>query len=458
VGNARTAIFNHLYAQRYSARLMLRVEDTDRERSTEDALKTILDGLSWLGIPFEGDPVFQSQNGDAHRAAVAQLLESGHAYDAYETPEELKEMQKKAQSEGRRVQYNRNLTSEQRAAYEAEGRSKVVRFKIPEGETTWNDLIRGVQRWDNREIEDFVIQRADGSPVYNLAVVVDDHNMGVTLVMRGADHLSNTPKQILLFRALLWDVPGYAHSTLILGSDGKKQSKRHGATTVTEYKEQGYLPETMFNFLALLGWAPGDGREVFTREELVEAFSIEGLLKKDAVFDQKKLEWLNGEHLRAKPVSELAEEAFEIWKARGWIADGDVENRREELTRIAGLFQDRVRTVQDFDAAGYFFEEPKEYDAKAHKKQWKADTPERMQMLIDRLRPLKVFTESEVEGVVRSLAGELGLSASRLIHPTRLALSGVGFGPGVFELMEALGQETCLRRLQKGLEVLGQNA
>lgn len=455
VGNARTALFNFLYAKHYGATLLLRVEDTDRERYTDDSLKTILDGLAWLGIAFDGEPVFQSHNVEAHKKAVDQLLAGGHAYYAYETPQELDVMRKEAQAAKRRVTYHRDLTAEQQAAFEAEGRAKVVRFKVPDGDTVWADKIRGVQRWGNVEIEDFVVARSDGSPVYNLAVVVDDHNMGVTLVLRGADHLSNTPKQIMLFEALGWDVPEYGHSTLILGNDGSKLSKRHGATTVTEYQEEGFLPNTLFNFLALLGWSSGDEREVFSPEELIEAFSLEGMHTRDTVFDLKKLRWLNGEQMRLRPVDDIVADAIPIWISEGWISEGDVDSRREELTQIATLLQPRLNTLEDLRKTGYFFNEPDSYDEKALKKHWKTDTSERLAAYIDRLEALDAFGESDVEGVTRTLAGELNMSASKLIHPTRLGLCGVGFGPGLFELMAVLGQETCIRRLKKLLEVAG---
>ena len=454
VGNARTAIFNYLYAKHHSAKLSLRVEDTDRERYTESSLQTILDGLNWLGVEFDGEPVFQSHRAQAHKRAAERLLATGHAYYGYETPEELAAMQKQAQAEKRRVRYNRDLTPEQQAAYEAEGRPRVVRFKVPAGETAWHDRIRGVQRWRNAEIEDFVLLRPDGSPVYNLAVVVDDRDMGVNMVLRSADHLSNTPKQIMLFRALSWAVPEYGHSTLILGPDGSKLSKRHGATTIAEYRARGVLSDAMFNYLALLGWSPGDAREVFARDELIAAFSVDGLLKRDAVFDEKKLIWLNGEHMRLRPVQAVLDDAIPIWIAEGWLTEAEVCERRDALTRIVKMLQPRLHTLQDLKHTGYFFVDPENYDPKAAKKHWKADTPMRVQMMIDRLRDLDAFGESDVEGATRSLAGELGMSASKLIHPTRLALCGVGFGPGLFELMAVLGRETCVRRLKKALKIL----
>ena len=454
VGNARTAIFNYLYAKHHDAKLLLRVEDTDRERYTESSLQTILDGLNWLGVEFDGEPVFQSHRARAHKRAAERLLATGHAYYGYETPEELAAMQKRAQAEKRRVRYDRDLTPEQQAAYEAEGRPKVVRFKVPAGETTWRDRIRGVQRWRNAEIEDFVLLRPDGSPVYNLAVVVDDRDMGVNMVLRSADHLSNTPKQIMLFQALSWAVPEYGHSTLILGPDGSKLSKRHGATTIAEYRARGVLSDAMFNYLALLGWSPGDAHEVFARDDLIAAFSVDGLHKRDAVFADKKLIWLNGEHMRLRPVDEVLDDAIPIWIAEGWITKAEARDRRDALTRIAEMLQPRLHALQDLKHAGYFFCDPETYDPKTAKKHWKADTPMRVEMMIDRLQNLDAFGESDIEGATRSLAGELGMSASKLIHPTRLALCGVGFGPGLFELMAVLGRQTCIRRLKKALKSL----
>ncbi len=453
VGNARTALFNYLYARHYGATLKLRIEDTDASRSTEDSLKTITDGLDWLGIAFDGEPVFQSQNESSHRATVQQLLESGAAYQFYATAEELEAIRKQAQIEKRATRYPRQTPDEQ-AAKKAAGVPGALFFAIPEGETVWDDAIRGVSRWDNGVIGDFVIARSDGSPVYNLAVVVDDHEMGVTFALRGADHISNTPKQVMLFQALGWDVPKYGHSTLLKATDGSKLSKRKGATTVVEYREAGYIPSAFVNFLALLGWAPGDGREVYTLDELVEAFTIEGMLKKDAIFDETKLTWLNGEHFRAKSIDELFDVAVGAWVDAGLIDPSEVEPRASELRQIVALMQPRVEKVDDFTNAFYFFREPDTYDETVYKKHWKTDTTARISALVERLRALATFTESDIEGAVRTLAGELGLSASKLIHPTRLSLCGVGFGPGLFELMEVLGQETCVRRLEHALEVL----
>ena len=457
VGNARTALFNFLYARHYGSSLRLRIEDTDQSRSTDDSLGTITDGLAWLGIMFDGDPVFQSENEMSHREGAERLLESGAAYRFYATPEELDAIRQQAQKDKRAPRYPRQ-TPEEQAEKDGAGIPGAVFFAVPDGETVWTDDIRGEGRWDNGVIGDFVIQRSDGTAVYNLAVVVDDHNMGVTFVLRGADHISNTPKQVMLFKALGWDVPRYGHSTLLKATDGSKLSKRKGATTVVEYQEAGFLPSALVNFLALLGWAPGDGREVYPLDELVDVFTIEGMLKKDAIFDEKKLVWLNGEHFRSKPIDELLEIAKSVWVKKGLLDASESEGRTSELRHIVALMQPRVEMVDDFEQAFYFFKDPDSYDEKVHQKHWKTNSTERLTALVERLRALSQFGESDIEGAVRTLAGELGLSAANLIHPTRLCLCGVGFGPGLFELMEVLGQETCIRRMEKGLELLSPKA
>ena len=453
VGNAGIALFNYLYARKYGATLKLRIEDTDAARSTEGSLKTITDGLDWMGIPFEGDPIFQSEQQAAHRAAADRLLASGAAYKFYATPEELEAIRKQAQKEKRATRYPRQSPEEQEEKAAA-GVPGALFFAVPDGETVWDDPVRGEGRWDNSVIGDFVIARSDGSPVYMLAVVVDDHDMGVTFVLRGPDHISNTPKQVMLMQALGWDVPRYCHLPLLKATDGSKLSKRKGSTTVVEYQEAGYIPSAFVNFLALLNWAPGDGSEVYTLDALVDAFTIEGVLTKDSIFDEKKLTWLNGEHFRLKSIDELLKIATQVWVDAGLLEPAEAGGRDAELRKIVALMQPRVEKVDDFKNAFYFFRDPDSYDEDVYKKQWKTDTPERMSILIDRLKALAEFSESDVEGVVRTLAGELGLSASNLIHPTRLSLCGVGFGPGLFELMEVLGQETCVRRMERALEVL----
>ena len=309
VGGARTALFNWLLARKEGGVLVLRIEDTDRERSSDEHTQAIVQGLEWLGLDWDEGPYFQSQGLERHKAAALSLLESGQAYRDFSTKEDAARDREEEVATGTRTRRARErsdaMSDADVAARLEAGDSYAIRFRVPDGETVWTDGVHGESRFRNEEIDDLVILRSDGTPTYNLAVVSDDAEMGITLVMRGDDHISNTPKQILLHQALGNPVPRFAHVPMILGPDGKRLSKRHGATAVGEYRNEGILPDAMRNFLALLGWSPGDDREVFRKEDLIEAFSLERVLKKSSVFDFKKLEWLNGQHLAAMPTESL---------------------------------------------------------------------------------------------------------------------------------------------------------
>jgi glutamyl-tRNA synthetase len=326
VGGARTALFNWLLVRKEGGVFVLRIEDTDRQRSTEEHTRAILTGLEWLGLDWDEGPFFQSQGLERHKAHALQLLESGAAYRDFSTPEEAAQDRQEEVAAGGRSRKARQradaMSPDQVAALEEAGEPFAVRFRVPEGETLWDDGVHGEVRFRNDEIDDLVILRSDGTPTYNLAVVSDDVDMRITLVLRGDDHLSNTPKQILLYQALGQPVPTFAHVPLILGPDGKRLSKRHGATAVGDYEKEGILPEAMFNFLAFLGWSPGDDREVFSHQELVQAFSLERVLKKSAVFDMEKLRWLNGQHLMRKPTEELLPKVEARLQAEGVLPAG----------------------------------------------------------------------------------------------------------------------------------------
>jgi len=308
IGGARTAIFNWLFARKNKGEFYLRIEDTDKERSSEEMVQSIVDGLRWLGLDWDADLYFQSKHIDEHIKACYDLLNRGYAYFCYCSEEELELKRKEAEERKIPYRYDRKclyLSEEERLRYEKEGRPRVIRFKVPDGETTFFDVVHGEIKFKNSEIDDFVILRSDNTPVYNMAVVVDDHNMGITHVIRGDDHISNTPKQILIYQALGWELPVFAHVPLILGPDKKRLSKRHGATAVIEYRDKGFLPEAMFNYLCLLGWSPGDNREIMSIDEIIEAFDISRIQKKSAIFDQAKLEWMNSEYIRRKENIEL---------------------------------------------------------------------------------------------------------------------------------------------------------
>src|SRR3954451_5879275 len=309
VGSARTALFNWLFVKHYGGQFLLRVEDTDRARSTEASTRAIFEGLEWLGLTWDEEVVYQGANLERHRADAARLLERGAAYRCFCTPDEIDARRKEAEAAGDAFKYDRRcdrLAADEVARRVAAGMPHVVRFRVPDGETSWDDLVHGVITFPNKDIEDFVVLRSDATPIYNMAVVSDDIAMRITLVMRGDDHISNTPKQIMLYEALDAPPPRFAHLPMIHGLDGKKLSKRHGATAVGDYRHMGILPQAMLNFLALLGWSPGNDIEVMTVPQMVELFTTDALSKKAAVFDTKKLEWMNGQHLSLMPADEIA--------------------------------------------------------------------------------------------------------------------------------------------------------
>jgi glutamyl-tRNA synthetase len=457
VGGARTAIFNWLLARKEGAVLALRIEDTDRDRSNDEHTQAILDGLGWLGVDFDEGPVFQSEGVERHSAAALRLLEEGRAYRDFSDPEAVREEARDRNMHPSRVAREKAHAlglgeAEQRA--EA-GEPHAIRFRVPDGETVIDDLVHGEVRFGNDDIDDLVILRSDGTPVYNLAVVSDDAEMRITHVIRGDDHLSNTPKQVLLYRALGLPEPRFGHVPLILGPDGKRLSKRHGATAVGDYAKEGVLPAAMFNFLALLGWSPGDDREFMTREELVEAFSLDRVLKKSSVFDAEKLSWLNGKHLAARSVDEL------VGEIRGRLAasegiDPTFLADTPSMEAIVSLLVPRSRTLEDLaQQAIPFLREPVVYDEGAVAKHW-GKNPETTRDILSRLREalggVEPWDTDSVEGPVRGVASVLEVGAGKVIHPLRVALVGQASSPGIFDVLAALGRPRVLSRIDRGLQ------
>jgi glutamyl-tRNA synthetase len=456
VGGARTALFNWLLARRKRGVFVLRVEDTDQLRNREEHTDAILQGLSWLGIDWDEGPYFQSEGAARHKQEALRLLAEGKAYRDFSDPAEVK-----AEAESRSMHPSRVARERAEAlrpgesdARAAEGEPFAVRFRVPDGETSFEDLVHGEMRFGNADIDDLVVLRSDGTPVYNLAVVSDDHAMGITHVLRGDDHLSNTPKQVLLYRALGYPEPTFAHVPLILGSDGKRLSKRHGATAVGDYEAEGILPEAMVNFLALLGWNPGDEREVMSREELVEAFSTERILKKSSVFDVEKLSWLNGRHLAQTPTARL----LPALRSRLEALDSAGTRRLQDdewMTDLVDLVKVRARTVED--AARQmrpFLSDELEFDPKAVAKHWTRD-PQDARVRLELLRDLLAssdWTEEALEKGLRELAEERGVGAGKLIHPLRVALTGQGSSPGIFEVLVLLGRQRSLMRVEHGID------
>ncbi|MDH7514626.1 MAG: glutamate--tRNA ligase [Bacteroidota bacterium] len=455
VGGARTAIFNWLYARRTGGRFLLRIEDTDRERSSEEMTREILDGLRWLGLDWDEEPLLQSSRIERHRAEAIRLLREGKAYPCFCSQAELDTRRAASGTAEGDTKYDRTCLrlddAERRSRIEA-GVPYTIRFRVPEGVTEFYDIVHEETSFDNRELEDFVILRSDGTPVYMIAVVVDDHDMGVTHVIRGDDHLPNTPKQILLYHALGYEVPMFGHVPLILGPDKKRLSKRHGATSVGEYQARGYLPSALFNYLALLGWSPGDDRELFTREELVVVFDARRLLKKSSVFDEEKLRWMNGKHIRMLSDDEL------LAALRPFIPPRHAEVPTDYLRAMIPLLRERMELLPDFFERGrIFLEDPESYDEKAVSKYWNDETAAAVRMIAADLADAS-FHAADLEKRIRAFAESSGIGAGKLIHALRLALTGGLSSPGIFETMAVLGKETCLRRIRKALESIEASA
>jgi glutamyl-tRNA synthetase len=454
VGGARTALYNWLLARREGGVFVLRIEDTDRERSSDEVTRAILEGMRWLGLDWDEGPFFQGEGVERHRADVRRLLDAGRAYRDFTDPAEIARLRETDPDAV--IRFPRQAADavgvEEAERRAAAGEAHAIRFRVPEGETTWDDAVHGETRFPNDSIEDLVILRSDGSPTYNLAVVSDDAHMRIDLVLRGDDHISNTPKQILLHRALGNAEPRFAHVPMILGTDGKRLSKRHGATAVGEYERMGILPDAMVNFLALLGWSPGTDEEVMTRRELVERFSLERVLRKSSVFDPKKLEWLNGRHISRLPAGEL------LAMVRPHLGDllPVVETRlREDEARVLSLLdllKVRARSVAEIALrARPFLVEEIEYDPAAVKKHWMKDpeaTAERLEALRDALFPVP-WEEGPLEEALRALAEARGEGAGKLIHPLRVALVGDAVSPGIFEVLVVMGRERALARMEE---------
>ena len=461
VGGARTALFNWLYARRHGGVFVLRIEDTDRARSSDEHTRAILDGMRWLGLDWDEGPYHQADGFDRHRADALRLFEMGKAYRCFCTPDELEQRKAAAAARKESWRYDRRclneVSAEESNARAAAGEPHTIRFLVPEGKTEWDDAVHGLVSFDNGDIEDFIIIRSDGTPIYNMAVVSDDIEMKITLVLRGDDHISNTPKQILLYQAYGAPLPRFGHVPMILGPDGKRLSKRHGATAVGEYAQQGILPQAMVNFLALIGWGPGEEREIFTIDELIERFSLEGIVKKAGVFDPTKLEWLNGQHLSRTPALELEPMVTKKLLDAGLVTPQQLDERREWYLRLIDLLKERARNLDDFlRQARPYFAQAIDYDDEAVAKHWKDadDTARRMRALRERFAAVEdaSWNPEGLEPVLRALAEELGTSAAKLIHPARVAVVGMAVSPSIFQVLTALGKETTLRRLDEAVE------
>jgi len=463
VGGARTALFNWLFARRHGGTFVLRIEDTDTERSSWEMVAGIVEGLRWLGLDWnEGPdvggphgPYFQSQRLDTYREVIDRLIAGGHAYPCYCSTETLQARRQAAEAAGGGWMYDRtcrNLSPEDIARLDAAVTARAIRLLVPDGATTFVDLVHGEIRFDNRNIEDFVVLRSDGQPTYHLSVVADDIDMAITHVVRGDDHISNTPKHVLLFQALGQAVPAFAHVPLILGTDKKRLSKRHGATSVTEYKRLGYLPEAMVNFLALLGWSPGDDRELLSRDELIEAFALEGISGGNAVFNLEKLDWMNQQYIMRLSNVELANRLEPYLREAGLWRDEFATDRGTWYLALVELFKPRLTRLTKFaEEAGPFLTAEIVTEESAARKYLKPELAMPLQELRSAFDGLDPFTTAATEQALRSVAERHTLKPAALIHATRVAVTGRAASPGLFEVLEILGRPLVVQRMTAAL-------
>ncbi len=472
VGGARTALFNWLFARHEGGTLLLRIEDTDVERNRPELVDGILDGLRWLGIEWGEGPFFQSQRLDMYQIAGEKILASGAGYACYckpiayggadSAPEDHEgegddENSKAAKAAGCSC---RDLSDAERAAKEAQGIPRAVRFKVPRtGTTKFDDAVFGAREVQNAEIEDFVLLRSSGLPTYQLSVVVDDIDMGITHVIRGADHLSNTPKQVLIYQALGAPPPIFAHVPLILGADRTRLSKRHGATSVGSYADEGFLPEAFRNFLALLGWSAGGDAEFMRTDELIQRFTLSGVSRTNAIFDRAKLEWFNTQYLQKPPVEELLPYVETELKRAGIWNDAWASAEKEWFARAVDLIRPRTRLVHDFSGwARAFFTDDFEYEPEARAKFWKDEKiPSLLAKLTEALATLPEWKHDACDAASRAVAAAEGVKAGVLINATRVAIVGRAVAPPLFETMVVLGKERVIARLRRALPLISPN-
>ena len=453
VGGARTALFDWLFARKHKGTFVLRIEDTDVERSSDEMTQGILDAMEWLGLRWDEGPCMQSAGFEQHRKAAVGLLETGQAYYCFCSPELLDQKRKEAAARKTDFKYDRTCfsLSPQEAKRRIEnGERAAVRFKVPGEPVSFRDAVVGEVMISNEMIEDFVLLRSNGQPTYHVSVVVDDINMRITHVIRGADHVSNTPKQILLYRALGAPIPEFAHIPLILGPDKTRMSKRHGATSVMAYKEQGIVPEAMRNFLALLGWSPGNDQELFNDEELIQAFSLQGISRANAVFNPDKLMWFNAQYIARLPHEKLVQYLKPEYIKAGLWRDSLEKEESDWFRFLIDLYRPRARVLQDFPKQSrMFLIDHVEYDQAAVDKFLKDENVRGyLRSLADRIEALPEFTHQSLENAVRALAEELGVKAGVLMNASRVALTGQAVAPGLFDVMLLLGREKVVARLR----------
>lgn len=456
IGGARTALFNYLFARHYGGKFILRIEDTDRERSTQEAIEAIIQGLKWLQLEWDEGPHQQTERFSVYHAKTQWLLEHRRAYPCVCRPEVLEAKRQEALKAKRKPAYDGTCRPKDgqdpsvlSAQLSAQGRSFAIRFLAPKtGTTVVDDKVKGQVAFENSELDDLILVRSDGTPTYNFCVVVDDIDMEITHIIRGDDHLANTPRQILLYQALGHTPPEFAHVPLILGLDKARLSKRHGATSVMAYRDMGYFPEALVNYLVRLGWSYGD-QEIFSLEELVEKFSLDNVGKSAGVFNPEKLLWLNSHYLKTRPLPQLAEEVLPFFEARGYQRPSDTI----WLEKMIATLQERAKTLVELvDAAHFYLSDEIRLDEKAAKKFLTPQAQPLLEKLIQRLTEITDFTEAAIEKAFSDILSATGLTLGNLAQPVRVALTGSTASPGIYEVIAVLGKERTLKRLQAALD------
>ena len=459
IGTARTALFNWLFARHNNGKFLIRIEDTDIDRTYAGMIEVIFESLKWLGLEADEPPIYQSQRLEIYSKYVNRLLETGQAYRCWCQPEALKQKQEEARAKKLTYGYDRtclNLPESEKRKLIESGQPAAIRLFIKEGATKFADMVVGDIIKDHKEIDDFIIARSDGRAVYNMAVVVDDHEMGITHVIRGNDHISNTFKQILIYQGLELNPPKFAHIPLILGENRAKMSKRDGAAAVTDYGKMGYLKEAVVNFIALMGWSPGEDREIMTIAEMIELFSVERINPTNAIFDAEKLRWMNGEYIRKTEDYKLVDLVRPFLIEAGLTTNLWINSRWNWMLKFVRALKERCMTLTEFAEKGrYFFVDNFEFDQKAVAKYFSnRELAPLMKEWQEYISGVKDFSAGSLEIGLRELTGGKNIKPAVLIHPTRLALSGVTEGPPLFDIMELLGQQRCLDRLNKAIEMI----
>lgn len=470
IGGARTALFNYLHAKKTGGSFLVRIEDTDLARSTKESEEVIIRDLHWLGIHWdegievggEHGPYRSMERKHLYQPFIDQLIQEGKAYYCYCTEEEVEEQRKIQRTNNELPHYTgkcRNLTPEQKAQYEKEGRTPVIRFRVPEDQKILvKDLVRGDVEFDSNGVGDFVIVKSDGAPVYNFAVVIDDYLMEITTVIRGEEHLSNTPRQVLLYEALGFPVPKFAHVSLILGEDRSKMSKRHGSTHVDQYRSKGYLPEAIVNFLALLGWSPEEGEEeIFTLAELEKIFTLDRVTKNPAVFDIKKLNWMNGQYIRKAPIDEIVEMSIPFFIEAGYITEEESKTRREWLVKIVEAARERMEYLEQIkDHARIFFDDTLHLENEEAESMLRLDhVPMLLQAFQEKVEEVEAIDTDFAKGIFKVLQKQTGVRGKNLFMCIRVALTGQCHGMELVDILEILGKEKVLARIDQALAYLG---